>query len=197
MKPKDIKEVISSLDIVSGSILVSLAAGVSTDTLYKQAQNKHFSLIRIMPNTPSEIGQGVAVCYGKDINETQRQVIDRLMQQTGSVYWIDSEEQLHIVTAISGSGPAYIFEIARILIETAKKQGLDERIATPIILNMIKGSAEYALLKGSDLERLRDNVTSKGGTTEAALNILKPNLQDLLSSAIKAALERSKELSSL
>jgi pyrroline-5-carboxylate reductase len=155
------------------------------------------SVVRAMPNTPAAIGRGITVAVtAKNVSAGQRAVADALLRATGSVEWIDDENLMDAVTAVSGSGPAYIFLLAEELARAGVEAGLPPELATKLARETVAGSGE--LLHRSELPSatLRQNVTSPGGTTAAALEVLMgpDGMQSLLTRAVAAATKRSKEL---
>jgi pyrroline-5-carboxylate reductase len=150
-----------------------------------------------MPNTPAAIGRGITVAVAaKSVSAAQRAIADALLRATGSVEWVDKESLMDAVTAVSGSGPAYVFLLAEELARAGIAAGLPAELATKLARETVAGSGE--LLHRSELASatLRQNVTSPGGTTAAALDVLMgPNgLQPLLTRAVAAATQRSKDL---
>lgn len=155
-------------------------------------------VVRAMPNTPAAIGRGITVAVvGEGVDKDQRAIADSLLRATGSVEWIDDEALMDAVTAVSGSGPAYVFLLAEELARAGIAAGLPEALATKLARETVSGSGE--LLNRSTLpsSKLRENVTSPGGTTAAALGVLMGDggFQPLLEKAVAAATRRSKELS--
>jgi pyrroline-5-carboxylate reductase len=152
-----------------------------------------------MPNTPAAIGQGMtAACANGEVTRDQALLCNMLLEAVGEVIWIDDEALLDAVTAVSGSGPAYIFLLAECLAEAGIAEGLDPELAARLARATIAGAGE--LLRRSDLSpaELRQNVTSPKGVTAVALEVLmgKSGLSDLLKRAVAAAAKRSRELSS-
>ncbi|ATU73707.1 Pyrroline-5-carboxylate reductase [Gluconacetobacter sp. SXCC-1] len=155
-------------------------------------------VIRAMPNTPSSIGQGMSVCYALPAaTPTQRALCTRLLRAVGDVAWIDHEDQMDVVTAISGSGPAYVFLLAELLEETGVAQGLPPALARQIARQTVAGAGALMIQGGMDAATLRRNVTSPGGTTQQALEVLMaPDAWPAaLATAVRAAARRSRELS--
>ena len=155
------------------------------------------SVVRAMPNTPAAIGRGITVAVAaKNVSAAQRAIADALLRATGSVEWVDDESLMDAVTAVSGSGPAYVFLLAEELARAGVAAGLPEELATRLARETVAGSGE--LLHRSELSSatLRQNVTSPGGTTAAALEVLMgPNgMQPLMTRAVAAATQRSKDL---
>jgi len=175
-------------DLVGDKTIVSIAAGITTKTLEKLLNTKN--IIRVMPNTPALVGFGASGIFGKK-NET----IDDIFKSIGICFWLDDENQIDVITALSGSGPAYFFAIFEAMINSAIQMGLDENIAKKLCLQTAIGSATMAF-GGVDIKTLRENVTSKGGTTQAALEFFtKNNLSELIDGAMLKAKNRANELS--
>jgi pyrroline-5-carboxylate reductase len=178
----------------AGTLVVSIMAGM---TIAKIADGCGGAVVRAMPNTPASIGRGMTVAVAaSSVSVSQRAFADALLRAIGAVDWIDDETLMDAVTAVSGSGPAYIFLLAEELARAGIAAGLPAELATRIARETVSGSGE--LLHRSDLDAatLRKNVTSPGGTTAAALDVLmgKDGLQQLMTRAIAAATKRSKEL---
>jgi pyrroline-5-carboxylate reductase len=178
----------------SSTLLVSIMAGTTIAVLQEVCGG---AVVRAMPNTPAAIGRGITVAVpAKNVSITQRATADALLRATGSVEWVDDEDLMDAVTAVSGSGPAYVFLLAEELARAGVEAGLPPELATKLARETVSGSGE--LLHRSELESatLRQNVTSPGGTTAAALDVLmaKDGLQPLMIRAIAAATKRSKEL---
>lgn len=174
---------------------VSVAAGVTMDSLSTWLPNA--PLIRTMPNTPAAIGQGMLVsCANERVSEAVREQVDALLAASGETAWIVDESLMDAVTAISGSGPAYVFHFIECLAVAAQKLGLPEDIALQLARQTVAGSGALACASDSTPAELRVQVTSPGGTTAAALKILmaEPGLSDLLQKATTAARDRGKEL---
>ena len=196
LKPQAFREAGPSLKpyVDAATLVVSIMAGTTITTL-KEVLGGH--VVRAMPNTPAAIGRGITVAVAeKDVSAAQRDIADGLLRATGSVEWVTDEGLIDAVTAVSGSGPAYVFLLAEELARAGVAAGLPEALAMKLARETVSGSGE--LLHRSDLatETLRQNVTSPGGTTAAALEVLmgKDGLQSLLTRAVTAATRRSKEL---
>ncbi len=180
--------------VAPSTLVMSIMAGMPIATIAHACGGR---VIRAMPNTPAAIGRGVTVAVAaQDVTAQQRALADVLLQTTGIVEWIDDEGLMDAVTAVSGSGPAYVFLLAEELARAGVAAGLPPALATRLARETIAGSGE--LLHRSDLDSavLRQNVTSPGGTTAAALEVLMGNggFQPLLTRAVAAATKRSKEL---
>jgi pyrroline-5-carboxylate reductase len=196
LKPQMFREAGAMLKSFAGpsTLVVSIMAGATIASLAEVCGG---SVVRAMPNTPAAIGRGITVAVAaKDVSATQRAVADALLRATGLVEWIDDESLMDAVTAVSGSGPAYIFLLAEELARAGVEAGLPPELATKLARETVAGSGE--LLHRSELPSatLRQNVASPGGTTAAALEVLTgpDGMQSLLTRAVAAATKRSREL---
>jgi len=196
VKPQMFREAGPALKSFIGpsTLLVSIMAGTKISALEEVCGGM---VVRAMPNTPAAIGRGITVAVpAKTVSAAQRATADALLRATGSVEWVEDEKLMDAVTAVSGSGPAYIFLLAEELARAGVEAGLPAELATRLARETVAGSGE--LLHRSDLPAatLRQNVTSPGGTTAAALEVLmaKDGLQQLMIRAIAAATKRSIEL---
>ena len=196
LKPQTFAEAGADLKPFAGAntLVLSIMAGTTIATLQRVCGG---SVVRAMPNTPAAIGRGITVMVAaNNVSAAHRAVADALLRATGSVEWIDDEGLMDAVTAVSGSGPAYIFLLAEELARAGVKAGLPVELAAKLARETVAGSGE--LLHRSDLPAatLRQNVTSPGGTTAAALEVLMgaDGLQQLMIRAIAAATRRSKQL---
>jgi pyrroline-5-carboxylate reductase len=177
-----------------GTLVVSIMAGTTIASLQAVCGG---AVVRAMPNTPAAIGRGITVAVAAGtVSAAQRATADALLKATGAVEWVDDEALMDAVTAVSGSGPAYVFLLAEELARAGVAAGLPEELAARLARATVAGSGE--LLHRSDLPAatLRQNVTSPGGTTAAALDVLMGHegLQRLMIRAVAAATARSKEL---
>jgi len=196
LKPQMFREAGPMLKQFAGSstLVVSIMAGTTIASIEEVCGGM---VVRAMPNTPAAIGRGITVAVAaNNVSPSQRAVADALLRATGSVEWVDDENLMDAVTAISGSGPAYIFLLAEELARAGVEAGLPQELATKLARETVAGSGE--LLHRSELASatLRQNVTSPGGTTAAALEVLMgpDGMQSLLTRAVAAATRRSKEL---
>ena len=196
LKPQMFREAGLMLKSFAGpsTLVVSIMAGTTIASIEAVCGGM---VVRAMPNTPAAIGRGITVAVAANqVNASQRAIADALLRATGSVEWIDDEGLMDAVTAVSGSGPAYIFLLAEQLARAGVEAGLPLALATRLARETVAGSGE--LLHRSELASatLRQNVTSPGGTTAAALEVLmgKDGMQSLLTRAVAAATRRSKEL---
>ena len=182
--------------VESGAAVLSVAAG---KTLAGFA--RHFGaaarVVRSMPNTPAAIGRGITVCVGSaGLDEETRGLATRLMGAVGAVEWVEDEALLDAVTAVSGSGPAYVFLMIEALAEAGTKAGLPAALAMRLARATVAGAGELARVSPESAAALRRGVTSPGGTTQAALDVLMSaeGLQPLLDRAVAAAAIRSRQL---
>ena len=197
VKPQVMDEVMPGLAKLAGpqTLLVSIAAGRRLAAFERYLPGG--AIVRAIPNTPAAIGRGItaAVANG-NVTPVQRALADDMLSAVGEVVWVEDESLMDAVTAVSGSGPAYVFLLAECLAEAGRAAGLDARLAERLARATVAGSA--ALLEASDLSaaQLRANVTSPGGTTAAALEILGgvDGLQKLMTAAVAAATKRGREL---
>jgi pyrroline-5-carboxylate reductase len=180
--------------VAPSTLVVSIMAGITIASLDEVCGG---AVVRAMPNTPASIGRGITVAVAaNNVSAAQRATADALLRATGAVEWVDDESLMDAVTAVSGSGPAYVFLLAEELARAGVEAGLPEELATKLARATVAGSGE--LLHRSDVPAatLRQNVTSPGGTTAAALEVLMASdgLLPLMMRAIAAATKRSKEL---
>jgi pyrroline-5-carboxylate reductase len=197
LKPQVAAQAVPPLGpLVSGStVVVSIMAGRTLQFL-SGALARPCALVRAMPNTPAAIGRGITVAVPRNANTAQRDLADRLLAATGAVEWIDDEALMDAVTAVSGSGPAYVFLLAEALAQAGVAAGLPPPLAATLARETIAGSGELLHRSPLDAAALRENVTSPGGTTAAALTVLmgESGLAALMTKAIAAATARSREL---
>ena len=199
VKPQVMDEVFPPLARLAGksTVVLSIAAG-RTIAGFEKHLPKGTAVVRSMPNTPAAIGRGITVGVANaHVTPAQRAACDALLRAVGEVAWVDDEGLLDAVTAVSGSGPAYVFYLSECLAEAGIKAGLAPELAQKLARCTVAGSGE--LLHRSDLaaDTLRQNVTSPGGTTFAALQVLmaeNDGLAKLMREAVAAATRRSREL---
>lgn len=176
-------------------LIISIAAGVRETTI-NQSLGGNFPIVRCMPNTPALVQAGATGLYANEhVNADQHSEAEAILRAVGITLWFDDELQLDTVTAVSGSGPAYFFLVMEAMQQSAQKLGLNKDEARLLVLQTAMGAAKLAIESDDDAATLRDRVTSKGGTTEAALKVLNEGgLSDLFHQALSAAEGRSKEL---
>jgi pyrroline-5-carboxylate reductase len=196
LKPQTFGEAGAMLKSFAGSstLVVSIMAGITMTSLEAVCGG---SVVRAMPNTPAAIGRGITVAVAaKNVSAAQRGVADALLRATGAVEWVDDEKLMDAVTAVSGSGPAYVFLLAEELARAGVAAGLPPELATKLARETVAGSGELLHRSQHASATLRQNVTSPGGTTAAALEILMgpDGMQSLLTRAVAAATRRSRQL---
>jgi pyrroline-5-carboxylate reductase len=196
VKPQMFREAALALKpwVGPSTLVVSIMAGTPISALQDICGG---AVVRAMPNTPAAIGRGITVAVpAGNVSASQRATADALLRATGAVEWVDDETLMDAVTAVSGSGPAYLFLLAEELARAGIAAGLPEPLATKLARDTVSGAGE--LLRRSELAAatLRQNVTSPGGTTAAALAVLMGDngFHELLTRAVAAATARSKEL---
>ena len=209
VKPNQIKSVCEEINsLILGKkdipIIISIAAGVTTTTIKNFIINNltnlqnDIDIFRAMPNLCARDGEAITGLYGKSkqINKSNlTTIISKIFKSIGEILWVKKESDLDIVTAISGSGPAYIFYFIDTMIKSAVELGLDKKNAKKLVIQTVIGSGKAGISIDNFAEQI-SKVASKGGTTEAAINLLnKKNLDVIFTQAIKAAYSKSKEIS--
>jgi pyrroline-5-carboxylate reductase len=197
VKPQALKAITAELDTSARRdvLFLSIVAGIRTDAIQRWLGDEP-PLVRAMPNTPALVQSGATALFATaQTNETQRNTAESILRAVGLVLWVDNEDQLDAVTALSGSGPAYFFLVMEAMEAAATKLGLDAETAHLLTLETAFGAAKLALELGEPAAELRQRVTSKGGTTEQALEVFSEgNLKGLFERALTAAQQRSREL---
>jgi pyrroline-5-carboxylate reductase len=198
VKPQSLDEVLPPYRGLAarGIPFLSIAAGKTLGYFARQL-GAGAAVVRSMPNTPAAIGRGIAVaCANPQVSAAARGLADRLLAAVGEVAWVEDEALLDAVTALSGSGPAYVFLLIECLAKAGVEAGLPQALAERLALATVAGAGELARVSPEPPARLRENVTSPGGTTRAALDVLMApdGLERLLVEAIAAATRRSREL---
>jgi pyrroline-5-carboxylate reductase len=198
VKPQAAADVVPTLApyLGDGTVALSIMAG-RTLSFLERALPKPVALVRAMPNTPAAIGRGITVAVpNATVSPGQRVLVHALLSATGAVEWVDDEALMDAVTAVSGSGPAYVFLLAEALAHAGAAAGLPEDLAGRLARATVAGSGELLQRSPLDVAVLRQNVTSPGGTTAAALDVLMASdgLDPLMRKAVAAATQRSKDL---
>jgi pyrroline-5-carboxylate reductase len=198
VKPQSLPEALLAYRrfAAGGTLFLSIAAG-KTLRFFARGLGAEAAVVRAMPNTPAAIGRGIAVaCANGRVTPVQRALATKLLGAVGEVAWVEVEALLDPVTAVSGSGPAYVFLLIECLAEAGVAAGLPADLAMRLARATVAGSGELARLSAEDAAQLRRNVTSPGGTTEAALQVLMgaDGMAGLMRRAIAAATARSREL---
>ncbi len=198
VKPQSIKAALQAIRpslAQKQPLLISIAAGIQLSQLEEWA-GAGLAIVRIMPNTPALVRSGAAaLCANQLTSITQRNLAEAIMHSVGLALWLDNETLMDAVTALSGSGPAYYFLIMEVMEKAATELGLPKEQARILTLQTAFGAAKMALESNHDVASLRKQVTSPGGTTEQALNVLMDGgIADLFKDALKAAQKKSVEL---
>jgi len=194
VKPIEIEAVLSELP--QARLYLSIAAGRTIGEISRLVGD-NVAIVRAMPNTPAAIGLGVTgLCANANVSESDRQAASLLMSAVGTVEWLDDESDMDALTAVSGSGPAYVFLLIECLTAAAIESGLEAGLAERLATATVQGAGTYAGESDLDAASLRDQVTSPGGTTAAALDILLKGdaLEQLIRQAVREAAQRSREL---
>jgi pyrroline-5-carboxylate reductase len=198
VKPQVAPEIVPTLApyLGAGTVVLSIMAGRMLGFL-QQALSQRAAIVRAMPNTPAAIGRGITVAVPNlRVSQRQRDLVHALLAATGVVEWVGDEALMDAVTAVSGSGPAYVFLLAEALARAGVAAGLPEDLATKLARETVAGSGELLHRSPLDASVLRQNVTSPGGTTAAALDVLMApdGLEALMTRAVATATARSRQL---
>ncbi len=197
VKPQVMKAVVSGFaDVLDTQLVISVAAGLSTELLSNMLGG-YGNIVRAMPNTPAMIQMGATGLYGTDdISTEQKQLATAVMEASGLVMWVDNEEHMHAVTAVSGSAPAYMFYFIEAMVDGAVALGLDKEQASALALQTMLGAAKMALGSEDAPSELRRKVTSPNGTTQAAIESMQANdISRQIVEAMQACYDRSQALS--
>lgn len=185
-----------NIQLDPGAIFVSIVAGRSI-SYFEGILGNSKRIVRAMPNTPASVRRAISVaCANANVSNMDKKICDEALRAVGKVTWIENEGLLDAVTAISGSGPAYVFFFIECLAYAGEKLGLPKDLAMDLARSTVVGSGELARISGDSIAELRKNVTSRGGTTEAALKVFMADggLSYLMTAAVKQAEKRSREL---
>ena len=198
VKPQNLAEVMAKLKgaLTPEQLVLSIIAGARLDTICQGLG--HRAVVRAMPNTPAQIGKGMTVWTTTDeVTGQQREWASSILGVMGHEIAVDSEDQIDMATAVSGSGPAYLFFFVEALVDAAVQLGLPLEMAQELVLTTVLGSGHLIEESGKGPAELRRTVTSPGGTTAEALRKLEQgNFPDLIARAVRAAYERAKQLGS-
>ncbi|MBF0804389.1 MULTISPECIES: pyrroline-5-carboxylate reductase [unclassified Neisseria] len=194
VKPQDMQAACADVQ-TNGALVLSVAAGLGINTLSRCLGGTR-RIVRVMPNTPAGVGLGVSGMFaGEGAGEADKRLAQNVMAAVGETVWLPSEAQMHAITAVSGSGPAYVFYLMNALQTAAVQQGFDEATARRLSLATFKGAAALAELSGEDFSILQQNVTSKGGTTAAAIEAFNAHrLPEAVAAGVEACAARSREI---
>lgn len=198
VKPSIVKPVAKDLASIiqeKNSLIISIAAGVKIEDIERWLGGK-VAVVRCMPNTPAMLQSGATALFANDkVSSDQKNLAESILRAVGLVVWVDQQQQLDTVTALSGSGPAYFFLMMEALEQSAIKLGLPPETARLLTLQTALGAARMALESEESVEKLRQRVTSPGGTTEKAIEVLQQGeITSLFHKALTAAKQRAKEL---
>ena len=197
VKPQVMKVVVSGFaDVLDTQLVISVAAGLST-ALLSNMLGGYSNIVRAMPNTPAMIQMGATGLYGTDnISAEQKQLATAVMEASGLVMWLDNEEHMHAVTAVSGSAPAYMFYFIEAMVDGGVALGLDKEQASALAMQTMLGAAKMALGSEDAPSELRRKVTSPNGTTQAAIESMQANdISRQIVEAMQACADRSQALS--
>jgi pyrroline-5-carboxylate reductase len=199
VKPQIMDAVLDEVASFAGSntVILSVAAGRTVENVARHF-GKHTPIVRCMPNLPAEVGRGITAAFANSaVSAQQRQICEKLLLAVGDVVWVDDESLIDVVTAVSGSGPAYVFYLTECLAEAAIAEGLSHDIALQLARATVTGAGELLHRSPLPVSQLRENVTSPNGTTAAGLSILmgETALKKLMIKTVAAAARRSRELS--
>ena len=197
VKPQVMAEVCAALRESLGDrrpLIISIAAGITVARLREWLGD--LPVVRTMPNTPALVQAGATGLFaGPGVSEDQRELAGQIMASVGLTFWFEQESELDVVTAVSGSGPAYFFLMMESMIDAGVKMGLDTRTARQLVLQTAWGAAQLAITSEHPPARLREQVTSPGGTTAAALGVFEQTgFRDNVTQALMAARDRADEL---
>lgn len=197
VKPQQLKEVCLAMQaaIPQNALIISIAAGITLQSLQQWLGNE-LAIVRCMPNTPALIGRAASALMANTfVNAEQKNLASQLLLAVGSVDWVEAENLLDAVTAVSGSGPAYFFKVMEAMINAGVELGLSRETAENLTLQTALGAAKMARTSDVDVTELRRRVTSPNGTTQAAVEVLEAKgIDQLFKQALSAADARSKSL---
>jgi len=196
VKPQTMHDVLAHMgtSIPEDATVVSIAAGVGIDKMKQAAKRPNLNFVRVMPNTPALLGAGMSVLFSQASQEHQDRA-EYILAASGATAWVNEERLLHAVTAVSGSGPAYFFLLAETLTAAGVTLGLPKALAVQLANQTAMGAGRMLAESGREASVLRSQVTSPGGTTQAAIDMMyECDLPLAVRKAVQAAAKRSKEL---
>jgi pyrroline-5-carboxylate reductase len=197
VKPNIVIALLEAISVpLGGKLIVSVAAGITTDSMASRLPD-NTAIVRCMPNTPALVRTGMTALFAaRAVSDRQKILAEEVLSAVGKTRWVDTEQALDAVTAVSGSGPAYFFLLMESMINAAIKEGLSEDVASQLVLQTALGAATMASGSGLSPGELRKNVTSPGGTTQAAIEHFETKgFAETVEGAVSAARVRSIELS--
>lgn len=199
VKPQTLKRVTEEIaDLIREKkpLVISIAAGINLKTLYHYLQSKSIPLIRCMPNTPASLSCGATGLFANHpCSSRQKNIAESLFRSVGITVWANSEKEIDVITALSGSGPAYFFSLIQALQTTGVELGLSHETACLLSQQTALGAARMAIENTQTIDSLKQQVSSRGGTTERALQVLEQgNFSKLIKNTVLAAKQRAEEL---
>ena len=197
IKPQSFREVLLELKkyINSEQVIISIMAGITINQINKYSN--HDRTVRVMPNTPAQVSKGISVwTYKNNLEKSENEIIQQTLNSFGKSIFVEDETKINIATALSGSGPGFIFRILESFILAGQKAGLEKNVSEKLAIETLIGSAELINSTNSKPKELREAVTSQGGTTEAGLDFLNQNkIDQLITDTIITAVNRGRQLS--
>ncbi|PCI45143.1 MAG: pyrroline-5-carboxylate reductase [Proteobacteria bacterium] len=196
VKPQQMDAVLAGISeyLPSGLTIISIAAGIHMLRLKQFLNSEDAGVVRVMPNTPALVGAGMSVLFS-DADEIHKKRAEYVLAASGETAWVDEEKHMHAVTAVSGSGPAYFFLLAEVMQAAGESLGLSKELAAKLAAQTALGSGKMLVESGRNASDLRTQVTSPGGTTQAALDeMYECGLPDAVRKGVAAASKRSREL---
>lgn len=202
VKPVNLKSVVTELREIlakKNPLVISIVTGINARTIGEWAENQELGIVRCMPNTPALLRCGITGLYANQfVTDEQRTISESILRAVGLTIWFKKESDLNIVTAVSGSGPAYFFLMMEYMKEYATKMGISAEEAQLLTVNTALGAARMALESEKEISELRKQVTSPGGTTEKAIQVFeRGGLRELIEKALDAAHQRAVEMTNL
>lgn len=200
VKPQDTATALQSLKIKvkkQKPLVISVITGWTVERIQEYLEYEEPAVVRCVPNTPALVGSGAIGLYANNYcTQKQKNLAESILRSVGVTLWVKQENLMNVVTGLSGSGPAYFYAIMEALEQAGVHFGLSKETAKLLTLQTAFGAAKMALESNTEISALREQVTSKGGTTEQALKVLKEkNIAEILEKAVEAAYKRAKELS--
>ncbi len=195
VKPQQFEDLAKMISLPSHSLVISMMAGISEERISEKLNVQ--KVIRVMPNSPCLVGAGVtSIFFNEKISKEENKLVKEIFQSVGVVIELPLEEQIAISTVFSGSGPGFLFELARIWYQKILEEGINPEIAKKMIDQTFLGSGKLMKMSNESYEELKDNVTSKGGTTEAGLKVLKESgFERLIMASLEESIKRCRNLS--
>lgn len=199
VKPAQMADVVSGFkaEVTADQLYISVAAGLGLDSLADWLGD--VAIVRSMPNTPAQLGSGMTGLIANDkVSDAHKDWVNELFASVGDSLWVEDENQMHTVTALSGSAPAYFFRFLEAMIKSGQAQGLDEESCRKLASYTMLGAARMVTETPESISTLRKNITSPKGTTEQALNSLEAsNIDQIVDQAMQACVNRSNEMATL